>query len=566
MPIRKIGIVTRTYRHVNRYRQILTVLFKYGFDELVDSLKIGQYVEIGLQLIARKRGEQVETLTRAQRVRMVLEELGPTFVKLGQVLSTRPDLVPPDMVKEFEKLQKHVPPFPFARAREIIEAELHRPLHEVFERIDETPLAAASIGQVHRATLCDGDEVVVKVQRPGIRRTIEVDLEILLHLAVLAERHLEGARLHRPTRVVEEFARVIEQELDFAAEAAHLERFAAQFLDDPTIYVPQVYRDATTSHVLTMEYVEGVHPADRQTLEAAGLDPKVVVARGADLILRQVFVHGFFHADPHPGNIFVLPGNVICYLDFGMIGRIDRRSREDIADLVHGVAAHDEARTTAALLRLTERDEDVEPDTRRLERDVAEFLDRHVVARLEELDLSGLLQQLVDLVGRHRLRIPADLVMMLKAMGTVEGLGMVLDPDFDMITAAEPYVRKLKMDRLRPGRIVRDLYESGAELAQLAREIPLGLRDLLQMAKRGQFRMGFEHRGLEKMLETHEQISNRIAFAIVVAALIVGSSLMVHAGIPPQWFGIPVVGLAGFIAAGLMGFWLLVSIARHGRM
>ncbi len=433
MPIRKIGIVTRTYRHINRYRQILLVLAKYGFDELVDNLKIAQYVEVGLQLISRGRREQVETLTRAQRLRMVLEELGPTFIKLGQVLSTRPDLVPPDLVHEFEKLQKSVPPFQAEKAREIIRTELHAPIEEVFERFDDRPLAAASIGQIHRATLRDGDEVVVKVQRPGIRRTIEVDLEILLHLATLAERHLEGARLHRPTKIVEEFARVIEQELDFHTEAAHLERFAGQFLDDPTVYVPKVYRDATTGHVLTMEYVEGIHPVSSDAVKDAGLDPKVVVARGADAILRQVFVHGFFHADPHPGNIFVLRGNVLCYLDFGMMGRIDRRSREDIADLIHGVVARDAPKCAQALLRLAERDDDVDVDVRRLERDVEEFLDRHVVSRLQELELGKLLQHLLDLLNRHRLRIPADLVMMLKALGTVEGLGAALDADFDMV-------------------------------------------------------------------------------------------------------------------------------------
>lgn len=566
MPIRKIGIVTRTYRHVNRYRQILTVLMKYGFEEVVDRLKIGQYVEVGLQLISRGRREQVESLSLAQRIRHVCEELGPTFVKLGQVLSTRPDLVPLDWAHELEKLQKHVPPFPFAKAKEIIEAELRRPLHEVYERFDENPLAAASIGQAHRAVLHDGDEVVVKVQRPDIRRTIEVDLEILFHLATLAERHLEGARLMRPTKIVEEFARSIEQELDYGAEAAHLERFAAQFLDDPTVYVPQVYRDLTTSHVLTMEYVEGTHPTDAETLDRAGLDRHVVVARGADLILRQIFVHGFFHADPHPGNIFVMPENVICYLDFGMMGRLDRRSREEIADLIYGVVAKDAAKTTAALIRLTEHDDDVEPDPRKLERDVSEFLDRHIVSRLEELDLGRLLQQLLELVQRHRLRIPADLVMMLKALATVEGLGRMLAPDFDMVSAAGPYVRRIKMERVHPGRIARDVYELGTEMLQLARDIPNGLRDLIQMARRGQFRMGFEHRGLEKMMDTLERISNRVSFAIVVAAMIIGSSLIVHARIPPMWFEIPVVGLAGFLAAGVMGFGLIVSMVRHGRL
>ncbi|MBN1488335.1 MAG: AarF/ABC1/UbiB kinase family protein [Phycisphaerae bacterium] len=566
MAIRKIGLVTRTYRHVNRYRQILTVLVKYGFDEIVDSLKIGQYVEIGLQLISRGHREHVESLTRAQRVRMVLEELGPTFIKLGQVLSTRPDLIPVEFVTELEKLQHTVPPFPFAEAKEIVEAELQRPLDRVFEQFDEKPLAAASIGQVHRATLRDGDDVVVKVQRPGIRAVIDVDLEILFHLATLIERHIEGAELHKPTRIVDEFSRVIDQELDYTIEAKHLEHFAAQFINDPTIYVPKVYRDATTHRVLTMEYIEGVRPSDLGQMAQRGLDRKRVAARGAELILKQIFAHGFFHADPHPGNMFILPSDVICYLDFGMMGRLDRRSREDFADLVHGVGAHDPARATTALLRLTEHNDDVEPDRRRLERDITEIIDLYSATHLGEVDLSKLLQRLMELVQRHRLRIPADLVMMLKAMTTVEGVGRMLDPDFDMVAAARPHVMKVKLDRMRPQRLLSDMQESGAEMLQLAREIPGGVRDLLQQAKRGHLRIGFEHRGLERMIETHEKITNRIAFAIVVAALIVGSSLIVLSNLPPTWYEIPVIGLGGFLAAGLMGFWLLVSIMRHGRM
>jgi len=566
MLLSKIGIVSRTYRHMARYRQILGVLFKYGFDDLINTLRIGQYVEVGLQLITRNRREHVETLTRAQRVRMVLEELGPTFIKLGQVLSTRPDLIPAEFVAELSRLQEHVPPFPFEQAKEIVEGELRRPLHAVYERFDETPLAAASIGQVHRATLREGDDVVVKVQRPGIRRIIEVDLEILLHLAVLLERHVEGADLHRPTRIVQEFSRVIEQELQYTVEASHLERFARQFLDDETIYVPKVYRETTTNRVLTLEYVEGIRVNDVAGLEAAGLDRKIIARRGAELILKQIFVHGFFHADLHPGNVFIMPGNVACYLDFGMMGRLDRQTRELFADLVLYIAARDAAGTTSALLRLSERDDSHEPDVRQLERDVAELIDIHLVSELKRLDFGGLLQHLVDLTRRHQIRIPPDLVVMGKCLTTVEGMGRLLDPEFDIVSVARPYVRKVKLDRLRPGRLARDIHEAGIQLVQFASEIPEGVRELLQLAKRGQLKIGFEHRGLEKMIDTHERISNRIAFAIVVAALIVGSSLVVRSQIPPLWHEIPVVGLAGFVAAGVMGFWLLISILRHGRM
>ncbi len=566
MAIRKIGIISRTYQHVNRYRQILTVLVKYGFDDLVDTLKIGQYLEIGLQFIVRNRREQIEKHTRAERVRMILEELGPTFIKFGQIASTRPDMIPAEFITELEKLRDDVPPFPYEQVREIVEEELRRPLSETFAHFKKASLAAASLGQVHRARLKDGEEVVVKVQRPDIRHTIEVDLEILLHLATLLERHVENARVHRPTKIVEEFARVMEQELDYGTERAHLERFANQFLNDDTVYVPKVYRDYSTGRVLTMEYISGVNVTDFDALEENGLDRRRIASRGAELILKQVFMYGFFHADPHPGNVFVLPGNVICYLDFGMIGRLNRRGREDFADFVYGAAARDAAKTTTALLRLVERDEEVEIDVRALERDVGEMLDLHVVTELGRVDMGRLLQQLLGLLGKHQLRVPADFVTMLKAMVTVEGVGVMLDPELDMIKAATPYVRKLKMDRFSPRRLLGDLFDSGNDLLLLAREIPSGARELLRLAKRGGLRIGLEHRGFEKMLDTYEHVANRVSFAIVVAALIIGSSLIVLSGIPPKWYEIPVIGLIGFLAAGIMGFMLLVAIIRHGRM
>jgi ubiquinone biosynthesis protein len=564
LSIRKIGVIGRTYRHLNRYRHILTVLFKYGFGDLVDVLKIEQYLEIGLQMISRKRREQVERLARSERVRMALEELGPTFVKLGQILSTRPDLTPIEFVEELSKLQDRVPPFPYAEVAQIIESELGMPPEDIFQHFDEMPLAAASIGQVHRAQLKDGEEVAVKVQRPGIRKTIEVDLEIMLHLASLMERYLEEFQTTRPVRIVEEFARTLEKEIDYTIEASHMERFARQFMDDPTVYVPKVFREVTTERVLTMEYIDGVKASEIDRIEKEGLDRKIITARGADLILKQVFDHGFFHADPHPGNIFVLPGNVICYLDFGMMGSIDRQSREDFADLVHSVVNRDESRAMQALLTLTQYDE--EPDRRLLARDLGDFLGRHLYKPLKDIQMEKLLHQLMDMVSRHRLQMPPDLFLMMKALATVEGVGLSLDPDFEMIGQAAPFIQRVKMDQFRPERVASDIFRSGTELVRLIQEIPGELRELLRQMKRGKVKMEFEHVGLEPMLETHDRTSNRIAFSIVIAALVVGSALIVLSKTPPLLFGIPVIGIIGFLAAVVMGVWLLIAILRKGRL
>ena len=566
MPIRKIGVVTRTYRHVNRYRQILTVLVRYGFDDLINRLKIGHYLEIGLDLIARRAPEQTERLSTPERIRRVLEELGPTFIKLGQVLSTRPDLIPAELAVELSKLQQEVPPFAFDEARQIVESELDRPLDELFEHFESEALAAASIGQVHRARLRNGEEVVVKVQRPHIASTVEVDLEILLHLSTLLERHVEEAELHRPTRIVEEFTRVIESELDYQNEAAHVERFAALFNHDPTVYVPKVFRDLTTHRVITLEYVDVIPTTDDRRLDAAGLDRHELAARGADLALRQVFLYGFFHADPHPGNVFALTNNVICLLDFGMMGRLSRHTREQLAQVIYAVARRDSTAASSALLRLAEQDEAADLDSAQLERDVAAFIDLHVPTRLSTLDLGTAFAALFDLLGRNRLRLPVDIVTTLKALASVEQLATRLDPDLNLIAKAEPYLRRILKDRLRPTRLMREVVESGAELIDLSREIPRNLRDVTRLAKRGKLSLGFKHDGLGGFIDSNERIANRVSFAIVVAALIVGSSLIVHSQIPPKWFDIPLIGLAGYLVAGVMGLLLLVSILRHGRM
>ena len=560
----KIGSVGRTYRHMQRYRQILTVLFKYGFGDMVDALKIEHYLEIGLQLVSHKRREKIETLTRAARARMVLEELGPTFLKMGQILSTRPDLLPVEFMKELSKLQDEVPPFPFSEVEAVIKKDLQNPIEQIFSSFDEQPLAAASIGQVHKARTLDGKDAVVKIQRPHIHRTIEVDLEIMMHLADLMERHLEGWDIQHPTRIVEEFAHTLERELDYTLEAAHIERFSRQFEDEPAVYVPQVYREATTSRVLTMEHIGGVKPSDIDRLEKEGLDRSKIAQQGLVLIMKQIFIHGFFHADPHPGNIFILPDNVICYIDFGMMGRLDLETRERFANLIMSIVHRDEREAAEALLRLTLLEE--EPDYPVLQRDVAEFMDQHCYRPLKDVELGSLLHQILEIATKHRLGIPPDLFLMIKALSTVEGLGLTLDPDLDVIEQAAPFMKRIQLNRIHPRRIAKDMANSGTELFHLLKDIPGEVRTILKLARRGKIKMEFEHRGLEPMIAANDRISNRLSFAIVLASLVIGSGLIVLSGIPPKWHEIPVIGLIGFLIAGFMGFWLLISIIRSGRM
>ena len=562
--IRKLTAIGHTYHHIDRYRQILQVLFKYGFGELMDSLKIEQIWEAGLRKISRKRREVVDTLTGPERFRLALEELGPTFVKLGQVLSTRPDLIPLTFIEELTKLQDEVPPFPYSEVREIIQAETGKFPEELFESFDEKPLAAASIGQVHRARLKNGSEVVVKVQRPRIKKTIEIDLEIMLHLAGLMERHLEELQVIQPSRIVEEFARTLEEEIDYTVELSHIERFAKQFEKDDTIRVPQVYRELSTERILTMENIHGIKGSDLEALKRGGYDLPLLAERGADLIMKQIFVHGFFHGDPHPGNIFFLPENIICYVDFGMMGRIGRSEREDFADMLMAVVQRNDKKMVEAMLKLTEYD--IEPDREKLELQMGNFIDRYLYLPLKDLRLGRLLQQLLELVTENRLTIKANFFLMMKALSQVESLGVELNPDFEIITRAKPFVQRVQMARLNPKRIAEELFESGSELVSLLKDIPGEVRSILEQTRNGKLKIIFQHRGLDRILTTLDRSSNRVAFAIVLAALIIGSSLIVLSGVPPTWFDIPIIGLVGFLVAGMMGFWLLITIIRHGRM
>jgi len=564
MQIRKIGILSRTYRHANRYRQILTVLIKYGFGDLIDRLHVGEYIEIGLKLMSRSPKKQVERLTRAERIRMSLEELGPTFVKLGQVLSTRPDLVPLDLLEELSKLQDEVPSFPYQQVEETIAAELGGKISDYFREFDERPLAAASIGQVHRAVLYSGDEVIVKVQRPDVPATVDVDLEILLHLATLMERSIEEMAWYRPTRIVEEFARIIEREMDYTIEAANAQRFARFFLDNATVYIPHVYSEHSTQRVLVMERVRGIKISRIDELKERGYEPTVIAARGAELVLEQIFTHGFFHADPHPGNIFILPGNTICYLDFGMMGSIDRQSKDDFIDMLSAVIEHNEEKVVKVLLRILEWEK--EPDRRLLETDVAGFMEISLYKPLKEIRFEQVLSSLLEIISRHRLRLPYDKFLMMKAMAAIEGLGLRLDPDFDMVAHATPYIKKLMRRRYDPRRIADELITTLSEHVQFMKILPGELQEIVKQLKEGRMRIGFEHRGLDRFISEMDRSSNRVSVALVISSLIIGSSLIIQSNIGPHLFGFSLLGIAGFMIAAIFGIWLIISIIRSGRL
>ncbi len=562
--IQKIGLISRTYRQINRYKEIIFVLARHGFGDLLTKIDLEKYVDFGKKILPVIGDIKIESFSPYERIRMTLEELGPTFIKLGQIMSNRPDLLPQELLVELEKLQDSVPPFSEQEAKEIIESELGKPVSILFTEFTSAPMASASIAQVHKAILITGEEIVIKVQRPDIEKIIEVDLEIMLHLAMLLEQHIKGMNIIDPVGIVNEFERSIKQETDFTLEAVHMERFAKNFQRDTTVYVPRVYRDLTTKKVLTMEFINGVKVSSVNGAQKEVYDPELIASRGADLVLKQIFEHGFFHADPHPGNILILSNNIICFLDFGMMGILLPKHREYLGSVILGIRNKDAEKITKALLRLSNsrRIENVEE----LENQVFRLVDQYSHQPLKNINLGEFLNKTIKILITYKLKISPDIYLLLKALVTIEGVARKLHPDFDMVKQIEPFARRLIKDRLSPRRLTKEMYESAAEFSLLLRDFPSEIKEIMDQIKLGQFGIEFKHKGLDPMLKKHDQISNRIAFAIVLASLIIGSSLIVLSRIPPKWHEIPIIGIVGFLGAGVLGFWLLISILKHEKM
>ncbi|MCF8113686.1 MAG: AarF/ABC1/UbiB kinase family protein [Desulfotignum sp.] len=565
LSIKRIGKVGKRYRHLLRYQQIIGIILKYGFDNILDAMNIDRYIESGLKLIPfSKPHERVEKLSKNQRIRMALEELGPTFVKMGQVLSSRPDLVPMDLITELSRLQDEIPAFGFDQVKEIIAAEFGKPIDGIFLSMDETPFASASIGQVHRASITGHDRLAVKIQRPGIRKTIEVDLEIIHHLAGIMERNIEEAAFYRPVKIVEEFAKTLEKELDYTVEAASMERMATQFLHDKTIHIPKVYSAESSERVLTMELVNGIKASDIDAIDRAGLDRKHITRRGGDFIMKQVFEHGFFHADPHPGNIFILENNRICLVDFGMTGFLDQATRELFVDIIHAVATNNAKLAAQLLCELCNYD--TQPDMTQLEKNVALFISVHLTKSLKEIKTSKMVNQLLALCADHGLRIPPDMFLMMKAFISIEDVARKLDPDFNILGHAVPYVTTAKYMKFAPSKIAEEFMNIARESYKLIQQLPADTMEILRLVRQGKLKIAVDIQGLDKLIVHQDQTSNRISFSIIIAALILGSAIVINSEVPPMLFGVSVIGIAGFIAAAVMGVWLLVAIIQRGRL
>lgn len=549
-------------RSVRRARHVIGVLIAYGFESLIEHLNLAQFVAKGRRLF--RGGPRIDLLSPAERMRLALEELGPTFIKLGQLLSTRSDIIPKSYVVEFAKLQDQVPGFPFQDVRERIRSELGGEIEDIFSFFAEDPIAAASIAQVHRATLPSGENVVVKIRRPGIVEEVEADIDVLMGLAFLAERRFPENSSFEPVELVNEFARSIRREMDLSREGYTIERIAANFSGDATLYFPRVYRRLTTHGVLTLEFVDGIKVSDVEALERAGLDRKLIARRGADAFLCQVLEHGFFHGDPHPGNVFILPDNVICLLDYGMIGKLDSSSKEFLIEFLLSVTARDPDGIVSLLLYSGDITDNL--DSRALQRDLSDFIEGFYEVPLSETPVGRILMELIEVIAAHRIHFRSDFMMLAKALITVEGMGRMLDPEFNMLERMRPFVEKAAHEKFSPARIAKEAGARFGSYFNLVKKLPDDIKEILNRLNRNKFKIDLEHRGLDHFIRELDKSSNRLSSSLIIAALIVGSSIIMQTDKGPHLLGFPAFAFLGYTFAGLMGIWLVIAIFRSGRL
>ena len=557
----------RTYRNINRLRQIVNVFLKHGFGQIIEQINLHRVLPFRKRL---KILSSRPTLGQAaaERLRIAFGELGPSFIKLAQLLSSRPDLITATFADEFKKLQDEVPPFPFEEVRKIIKEEMGTEPENLFSYIEPEPVAAASIAQVHYAVLKDETPVVIKVQRPGIKEQIETDITIMKAIASLLVRYIPETELFNPTGIVEEFARTIRKELDFTEEAKNMCRFRRNFANHPDIYIPQLYPHLLSKRMIVMERIEGVRIDNIDAITEMGIDRTELARKGVDAYFKMFLVDGFFHADPHPGNIFVMPDGRIGLVDFGIVGWLTPDIMESIAQALIALVKKDfdSLIDQYIALGLVTEEVDLETFRREFKADIIDFLIPLYDMTISEINIAKYLDTLIHMAIKHKLKIPSDLLLLNKCMLILDNIGRELDPNFNFISVAEPYASRLIRSRYHPKRLYERMQKQMTDLSNIAVNTPKQLNLLLRKAIKDELHLNMKLDGLERLIRDIDKSTNRIAFSIVVAAIILSSAILTLTGTGGTVFDIPLLGLVGFVVAFFMGFWLLISIIRSGRL
>jgi ubiquinone biosynthesis protein len=549
-------------RDLPRLKEISGILIRHGLGEFTQRLKLPRAVEKASEWLHLKPPVSKENLPTPVRLRQAFEELGTTFIKLGQIFSTRVDVFPPEWIAEFEKLQNRVPPLPAKDVSKLLSRALGTDPETVFASFDPEPIGSASIAQVHKAWLKDGTPVAVKLRRPGIVEKVEADLRILSYIASLIELEFPDSRRYQPTEIVDQFARSLRREMDLSVEGRNMERFARDFANDPEVIVPAVHWGYTNDTIIVQGFIDGLPASALSQLAEKGLDAKELARRGANAVLRMILLNGFFHADPHPGNVFFLPGHQIAFIDFGMVGRLSHARRDEIVDLLAALSERDERAMLDVLIEWTGS---TPVDEQKFAYDLSELMFAYDHVPLKNLNISTLINDIMALIRDNSILLPSDLSLLFKALITLEGFGRQLDPNFQLVEHITPFVREIITARYQPKALLKRGKHTITEAFGMLAGLP---RDLIRIGKdirHGKFRVNLDLKRLDHFGHQLDKSTNRLTMGIVTGCLIIGSSIVMTVNAGPKLFGLPFFGFLGFMVAFFNSMWLMWSIWRAGK-
>ncbi|AOY76949.1 ABC1 kinase family protein [Clostridium formicaceticum] len=548
-----VGIGTR-YKNLRRYKKIGEVLVKYGFTFAAEKLSEKGYIPKFILNIKQYEKQ----LTDGEKLRLACEELGPTFIKLGQIMSTRRDIFPEEVVSQLAKLQDDVNPFPFEIAKNLFEKEMKLPIEACFKEFDSTPIASASIGQVYKATLKTGEKVVVKIQRPSIHEIIVRDLDILFNLARLLDEHMDKEKPYNLLEIVDEFSHVITKELDYSLEGRNAEKFYSQFKSDDKIYIPKVYWDFTSKKVLTLQRVYGIKIMDSEGLKAKGWNLEKLATITANCFMKQVFVHGFFHGDPHPGNIFAVGSSKISFIDFGVVGYLDKGTMGFISNLFTAATRRDVEKIVNILMEI----DALAPDTniRRLKEDISFLINLYYNMPLSKLNLGEALKKVMEIAYTNKIKLPSQFTVLLKAIITLEGSVKFLNPEFSLSQISKNVVKEIYLDRFHPKNLIGEMKDYSEEILYGIKYLPKQIRNLIKKIESNQIKFQLEQIGFEKLQDELTRMTNKLSLSLISSALIVGSSLIIQSASGPMLWGVSLFGIIGYLLASILGLGIILSI------
>ena len=544
-------------RDIGRLHEIASILIRYGFGDIVRRLGLEPILEKAGRALNWGQFEMLLKLDTPERVRRAMEEMGPTFIKFGQILATRVDLFSPEWIAEFEKLHDQVPPLPFEELKPQLEESLGKSVEEAFLNLQEDAIAAASIAQVHRAILPDGKDVIVKIRRPGIRATIDADLRLIERVISVMEHEFPDTRHFHPQAILRQFKLSLRSELDLLSEARNTERAAHNFKDEPNIVIPTIYWDYCSERTIVQEYIEGIPGREVNQLKQLGFNRKLLAQRGADAVLKMVLIDGFFHADPHPGNFIYLPPNRLAFIDFGMVGTLSEHRRDQIIEMLNAIVYRDATNMVEVLLDWAD---DVPTSTERLVSEVGMFVDKYHGVALKQLRLGVILSEMAALIRDNQLVLPADLTMLFKALITLEGMGRQIDPEFDIVSQMGPFLIKATVERNRPEALLARAQRNLSGLMSVANALPQDLRRFMRRLRTGTVKVSVDMSDLARFGFIVDRAANRLTVGMVTASLIIGSAIVMTVSGGPKLLGLPALGVFGFIVAGAGALWLVLSI------